>query len=119
MNDPTLFEETTFGETSSGGEIGDEDLEALLSGENPAESASGGGNEGEGEALGAETSESVAAQTSQAGKPSGGQNNDQGKPNGDQENDPNQQGQQTAQSSPAMQSLLAVHRPPPIPLALP
>lgn len=100
MNDPTLFEETTFGETSSGGEIGDEDLEALLSGENPAESASGGGNEGEGEALGAETSESVAAQTSQAGKPSGGQNNDQGKPNGDQENDPNQQGQQTAQSSP-------------------
>lgn len=100
MNDPTLFEEMTFGETSSGGEIGDEDLEALLSGENPAESASGGGNEGEGEALGAETSESVAAQTSQAGKPSGGQNNDQGKPNGDQENDPNQQGQQTAQSSP-------------------
>ena len=100
MNDPTLFEETTFGETSSGGEIGDEDLEALLSGENPAESASGGGNEGEGEALGAETSESVAAQTSQAGKPSGGQNNDQGKPNGDQENHPNQQGQQTAQSSP-------------------
>ena len=100
MNDPTLFEETTFGETSNGGEIGDEDLEALLSGENPAESASGGGNEGEGEALGAETSESVAAQTSQAGKPSGGQNNDQGKPNGDQENDPNQQGQQTAQSSP-------------------
>lgn len=100
MNDPTLFEETTFGETSSGGEIGDEDLEALLSGENPAESASGGGNEGEGEAIGAETSESVAAQTSQAGKPSGGQNNDQGKPNGDQENDPNQQGQQTAQSSP-------------------
>jgi len=100
MNDPTLFEETTFGETSSGGEIGDEDLEALLSGENPAESASGGGNEGEGEALGAETSESVAAQTSQAGKPSGGQNNDQGKPNGDQGNDPNQQGQQTAQSSP-------------------
>ena len=100
MNDPTLFEETTFGETSSGGEIGDEDLEALLSGENPAESASGGGNEGEGEALGAETSESVAAQTSQAGKPSGGQNNDQGKPNGDQENDPNQQGQRTAQSSP-------------------
>lgn len=99
MNDPTLFEETTFGETSSGGEIGDEDLEALLSGENPAESASGGGNEGEGEALGAETSESVAAQTSQAGKPSGGQNNDQGKPNGDQGNDPNQQGQQTAQSS--------------------
>ena len=99
MNDPTLFEEMTFGETSSGGEIGDEDLEALLSGENPAESASGGGNEGEGEALGAETSESVAAQTSQAGKPSGGQNNDQGKPNGDQENDPNQQGQQTAQSS--------------------
>ena len=100
MNDPTLFEEMTFGETSSGGEIGDEDLEALLSGENPAESASGGGNEGEGEALGAETSESVAAQTSQAGKPSGGQNNDQGKPNGDQGNDPNQQGQQTAQSSP-------------------
>ena len=100
MNDPTLFEETTFGETSSGGEIGDEDLEALLSGENPAESASGGGNEGEGEALGAETSESVAAQTSQAGKPSGGQSNDQGKPNGDQERDPNQQGQQTAQSSP-------------------
>ena len=100
MNDPTLFEEMTFGETSSGGEIGGEDLEALLSGENPAESASGGGNEGEGEALGAETSESVAAQTSQAGKPSGGQNNDQGKPNGDQENDPNQQGQQTAQSSP-------------------
>ena len=100
MNDPTLFEEMTFGETSSGGEIGDEDLEALLSGENPAESASGGGNEGVGEALGAETSESVAAQTSQAGKPSGGQNNDQGKPNGDQENDPNQQGQQTAQSSP-------------------
>ena len=99
MNDPTLFEETTFGETSNGGEIGDEDLEALLSGENPAESASGGGNEGEGEALGAETSESVAAQTSQAGKPSGGQNNDQGKPNGDQGNDPNQQGQQTAQSS--------------------
>ena len=99
MNDPTLFEEMTFGETSSGGEIGDEDLEALLSGENPAESASGGGNEGEG-ALGSETSESVAAQTSQAGKPSGGQNNDQGKPNGDQENDPNQQGQQTAQSSP-------------------
>ena len=97
MNDPTLFEETTFGETSSGGELGDE---ALLSGENPAESASGGGNEGEGEAIGAETSESVAAQTSQAGKPSGGQNNDQGKPNGDQENDPNQQGQQTAQSSP-------------------
>ena len=100
MNDPTLFEEMTFGETSSGGEIGDEDLEALLSGENPAESASGGGNEGEGEALGAETSESVAVQTSQAGKPSGGQNNDQGKPNGDQGNDPNQQGQQTAQSSP-------------------
>ena len=100
MNDPTLFEEMTFGETSSGGEIGDEDLEALLSGENPAESASGGGNEGEGEALGAETSESVAAQTSQAGKPSGGQNNDQGKPKGDQGNDPNQQGQQTAQSSP-------------------
>ena len=100
MNDPTLFEEMTFGETSSGGEIGDEDLEALLSGENPAESASGGGNEGEGEALGAETSESVAAQTSQAGKPSGGQSNDQGKPNGDQGNDPNQQGQQTAQSSP-------------------
>ena len=100
MNDPTLFEEMTFGETSSGGEIGGEDLEALLSGENPAESASGGGNEGEGEALGAETSESVAAQTSQAGKPSGGQNNDQGKPNGDQGNDPNQQGQQTAQSSP-------------------
>lgn len=100
MNDPTLFEEMTFGETSSGGEIGDEDLEALLSGENPAESASGDGNEGEGEALGAETSESVAAQTSQAGKPSGGQNNDQGKPNGDQGNDPNQQGQQTAQSSP-------------------
>ena len=100
MNDPTLFEEMTFGETSSGGEIGDEDLEALLSGENPAESASGGGNEGVGEALGAETSESVAAQTSQAGKPSGGQNNDQGKPNGDQGNDPNQQGQQTAQSSP-------------------
>ena len=100
MNDPTLFEEMTFGETSSGGEIGDEDLEALLSGENPAESASGGGNEGEGEALGAETSESVAAQTSQAGKPSGGQNNDQGKPNGYQESDPNQQGQQTAQSSP-------------------
>ena len=100
MNGPTLFEEMTFGETSSGGEIGDEDLEALLSGENPAESASGGGNEGEGEALGAETSESVAAQTSQARKPSGGQNNDQGKPNGDQENDPNQQGQQTAQSSP-------------------
>jgi len=100
INDPTLFEEMTFGETSSGGEIGGEDLEALLSGENPAESASGGGNEGEGEALGAETSESVAAQTSQAGKPSGGQSNDQGKPNGDQGNDPNQQGQQTAQSSP-------------------
>ena len=99
LNEEDLFDEMSFGNQSGGSEIGDADLEALLSGESEEELGGAGDGSGQGEESQNDENSLASSNSSQSGKSSSGQNADQQKTNQNNKNNQNQPGQQMAQSS--------------------
>ena len=99
LNEEDLFNEMSFGNQSGGSEIGDADLEALLSGESEEELGGAGDGSGQGEESQNDENSLASSNSSQSGKSSSGQNADQQKTNQNNKNNQNQPGQQMAQSS--------------------
>ena len=99
LNEEDLFDEMSFGNQSGGSEIGDADLEALLSGESEEELGGAGDGSGQGEESQNDENSLASTNSSQSGKSSSGQNADQQKTNQNNKNNQNQPGQQMAQSS--------------------
>ena len=99
LNGEDLFDEMSFGNQSGGSEIGDADLEALLSGESEEELGGAGDGSGQGEESQNDENSLASSNSSQSGKSSSGQNADQQKTNQNNKNNQNQPGQQMAQSS--------------------
>ena len=99
LDEEDLFDEMSFGNQSGGSEIGDADLEALLSGESEEELGGAGDGSGQGEESQNDENSLASSNSSQSGKSSSGQNADQQKTNQNNKNNQNQPGQQMAQSS--------------------
>ena len=99
LDEEDLFDEMSFGNQSGGSEIGDADLEALLSGESEEELGGAGDGSGQGEESQNDENSLASTISSQSGKSSSGQNADQQKTNQNNKNNQNQPGQQMAQSS--------------------
>ena len=99
LDEEDLFDEMSFGNQSGGSEIGDADLEALLSGESEEELGGAGDGSGQGEESQNDENSLASTNSSQSGKSSSGQNADQQKTNQNNKNNQNQPGQQMAQSS--------------------
>ena len=99
LNEEDLLDEMSFGNQSGGSEIGDADLEALLSGESEEELGGAGDGSGQGEESQNDENSLASTISSQSGKSSSGQNADQQKTNQNNKNNQNQPGQQMAQSS--------------------
>ena len=99
LNEEDLLDEMSFGNQSGGSEIGDADLEALLSGESEEELGGAGDGSGQGEESQNDENSLASSNSSQSGKSSSGQNADQQKTNQNNKNNQNQPGQQMAQSS--------------------
>ena len=99
LNEEDLLDEMSFGNQSGGSEIGDADLEALLSGESEEELGGAGDGSGQGEESQNDENSLASTNSSQSGKSSSGQNADQQKTNQNNKNNQNQPGQQMAQSS--------------------
>ena len=99
LDEEDLFDEMSFGNQSGGSEIGDADLEALLSGESEEELGGVGDGSGQGEESQNDENSLASTNSSQSGKSSSGQNADQQKTNQNNKNNQNQPGQQMAQSS--------------------
>ena len=99
LDEEDLFDEMSFGNQSGGSEIGDADLEALLSGESEEELGGAGDGSGQGEESRNDENSLASSNSSQSGKSSSGQNADQQKTNQNNKNNQNQPGQQMAQSS--------------------
>jgi len=99
LNEDDLLDEMSFGNQSGGSEIGDADLEALLSGESEEELGGAGDGSGQGEESQNDENSLASTNSSQSGKSSSGQNADQQKTNQNNKNNQNQPGQQMAQSS--------------------
>ena len=99
LDEEDLFDEMSFGNQSGGSEIGDAELEALLSGESEEELGGAGDGSGQGEESQNDENSLASSNSSQSGKSSSGQNADQQKTNQNNKNNQNQPGQQMAQSS--------------------
>ena len=99
LDEEDLFDEMSFGNQSGGSEIGDAELEALLSGESEEELGGAGDGSGQGEESQNDENSLASTNSSQSGKSSSGQNADQQKTNQNNKNNQNQPGQQMAQSS--------------------
>lgn len=99
LDEEDLFDEMSFGNQSGGSEIGDADLEALLSGESEEELGGAGDGSGQGKESQNDENSLASSNSSQSGKSSSGQNADQQKTNQNNKNNQNQPGQQMAQSS--------------------
>ena len=99
LNEEDLFNEMSFGNQSGGSEIGDADLEALLSGESEEELGGAGDGSGQGEESQNDENSLASSNSSQSGKSSSGQNADQKKTDQNNKNNQNQPGQEMAQSS--------------------
>ena len=99
LNEEDLLDEMSFGNQSGGSEIGDADLEALLSGESEEELGGAGDGSGQGEESQNDENSLASTNSSQSGKSSSGQNADQQKTNQNNKNNQNQPGQEMAQSS--------------------
>ena len=99
LDEEDLFDEMSFGNQSGGSEIGDADLEALLSGESEEELGGAGDGSGQGEESQNDENSLASSNSLQSGKSSSGQNADQQKTNQNNKNNQNQPGQQMPQSS--------------------
>lgn len=99
LDEEDLFDEMSFGNQSGGSEIGDAELETLLSGESEEELGGAGDGSGQGEESQNDENSLASSNSSQSGKSSSGQNADQQKTNQNNKNNQNQPGQQMAQSS--------------------
>lgn len=99
LDEEDLFDEMSFGNQSGGSEIGDAELETLLSGESEEELGGAGDGSGQGEESLNDENPLSSTNSSQSGKSSSGQNADQQKTNQNNKNNQNQPGQQMAQSS--------------------
>ena len=99
LDEEDLFDEMSFGNQSGGSEIGDAELETLLSGESEEELGGAGDGSGQGEESQNDENSLASTNSSQSGKSSSGQNADQQKTNQNNKNNQNQPGQQMAQSS--------------------
>ena len=99
LNEEDLLDEMSFGNQSGGSEIGDAELETLLSGESEEELGGAGDGSGQGEESQNDENSLASTNSSQSGKSSSGQNADQQKTNQNNKNNQNQPGQQMAQSS--------------------
>ena len=99
LDEEDLFDEMSFGNQSGGSEIGDADLEALLSGESEEELGGAGDGSGQGEESQNDENSLASSNSSQSGKSSSGQNADQKKTDQNNKNNQNQPGQEMAQSS--------------------